>query len=120
MDPINSRNSVLATLRRELAANVERLRKTGRLREAQSSKAAEGSAESLEGALRRKIKSIDRKTKDGRLQAARTFVEVVLAAEFGEALVSDPGFGFFLQELSASLTEDADLRSKMDMMFDQL
>lgn len=123
MDPISNLNPVLDALRRQLAENIERLRKSGKLaaggRATRAEQPAAG-AEGLEAALRRKISALDRRSPEGRSQATRVFVESVLAAEFGEALLADPGLGELLGEVSASLREDPEIRAQLDSLLAEL
>jgi hypothetical protein len=120
MDPVDGLNPLLESLRRQLAENVERLRKSGKLGSAQAARPPQGVPSTLEATLRRKIKTIDRTTTGGRTQAARAFVQAVLAAEFGEGVASDQAFGSLLGELSSSLMADGDMQQRMEQMFDAL
>lgn len=118
MDPISNVNPVLDALRRELAENIERLRKSGKLTGGSASTRAQqpaaGRAEGLESILRRKIGAIDRRSPEGTARATRAFVEAVLVAEFGDALLADPGLGDLLGELSACLRGDPQLCEQLD------
>jgi hypothetical protein len=124
MDPINSLNPVLDALRRQLAENIERLRKSGALAASSSARGAgqpaAARADSLEAMLRRKLSAIDRRSPEGKARAAQAFVESVLVAEFGEALLSDPGLGAMLEEIAASLRDDPQLRERLDGMLGEL
>ena len=123
MDPISSLNPVLDALRRQLAENIERLRKSGKLaagsRAAGAGQAA-AQAEGLESILKRRISAIDRKSPEGRSQATRVFIESVLTAEFGDALLTDPGLGELLGDISASLREDPEIRAQLDALLGEL
>jgi hypothetical protein len=117
MDPISPFNPVLDALRRQVAENIERLRKSGKLAagaRGDRTEQAGARGEGLESVLRRKISALDRRSPEARAQAARLFVETVLVAEFGEALLSDPGLGDLLSEVGASLSEDPQLREQLD------
>jgi hypothetical protein len=124
MDPIGPLNPVLDALRRQLAENIDRMRKAGRLAagggQAAREPGAAAGAEPLEAALRRRVGPLERRTAEGRAAATRVFVETVLVAEFGAGLLSDPGLGEMLAELSASLREDAEIRDKLDAMLAEL
>ena len=123
MDPISNLNPVLDALRRQLAENIERLRKSGKLAAGGRAARAEqpaARAEGLESVLRRKISALDRRSPEGRSQAVRVFVESVLAAEFGEALLADPRLGELLGEVSASLREDPEIREQLDSLLAEL
>jgi hypothetical protein len=122
MDPISQFNPVLDALRRQVAENIERLRKSGRLAKnsAADSAAPRAPAEDLDSILQRKLSAIDRRTPEGRASATRIFLETVLVSEFGEALLTDPGFGDLISEVGASLREDADIREQLDRMLLEL
>jgi hypothetical protein len=123
MDPIGQVNPLLEALRRQLAENIERMRKAGRLGAAPAGAAREPGAaqtESLEAALRRRVGPLERRTPEGRMAATRAFVETVLMAEFGRGLLSDAGFGEMLNDLTASLREDPALREQIDSVLGEL
>lgn len=118
MDPISHLDPVLEALRRQLTQNIDRLRRSGQLGASSASagtaERAAGAAEDLEAALRRKLSAIDKRTAEGRIRATRAFVETVLAAEFGEGLMTDPGVGDMINEISGALREDAVMRERID------
>ena len=119
LDQISSLNPVPDALRRQLAENIERLRNSGKLSLSSRDAAAEQSAAQagdLDAILRHKLSALDPSSPEGQAQTTCTFVETVLAAEFGEALRSDPGFNVLLGEISASLREDPQLREHLDSM----
>jgi len=124
MDPISQANPVLEALRRQLAENIERLRRSGKLAAGTRSGAAAarspGAAEDLEAALRRKLAGIDRRSSAGLSAATRVFVETVLVGEFGAGLLTDPGFGQLAAELSESLREEAEVREPLERMLAEL
>ena len=126
MDPISGVNPVLDALRKQLAENIERLRKSGRLAAAGAGRAAGAAAgaaaarsESLEAALGRKLSALDRRSPEGRAAATRAFIETALVAEFGQGLLSDPAFGDMVAELSSSLREDPQIREQFDRMLNE-
>ncbi len=124
MDPISQVNPVLDALRKQLAENIDRLRKSGRLAAAgaaaSSGAASAAGAESLQAALARKLSALDRRSPEGRAAATRAFVETALVAEFGHGLLSDPAFGAMVADISASLREDAEVREQFDRMLANL
>ncbi|SRR5260221_14543508 len=121
MDPIGNLNPVLDALRRQLAENIERLRKSGKLGAgARAGQTPERiPAEGLEAIVRRKVAGLDR-SPTGRAHAARAFVEAVLVAEFGDAMLSDPALSDMLSELSAFLREDPQIREQLDGLLGDL
>jgi len=124
MDPISHLNPVLDALRRQLAENIERMRKAGKLAAARTEGARQPAGpagpQSLEAAVRRRVAALDRRSPEGLAAASRAFVEAVLVAEFGQGLLSDPGLGEMLAELSASLREDPEIREQLDRMLGEL
>jgi hypothetical protein len=122
MDPISQVNPVLDALRKQLAENIERLRKSGQLAAPGKTGAAQAAAgtESLEAALGRKLAALDRRSPEGRAAATRAFVESALVAEFGPGLLSDPAFGDMVADISASLREDPEMREQFDRMLTEL
>jgi hypothetical protein len=123
MDPISGVNPVLDALRKQLAENIERLRKSGKLAAAGTARAAGAAAagtESLQAALGRKLAALDRRSPEGRAAATRAFVESALVAEFGQGLLSDPAFGDMVADISASLREDPQICEQFDRMLTEL
>jgi hypothetical protein len=122
MDPISNPNPALDALRRQLAENIKRMRKSGKLAPspARGAEQPAARAKGLESVLQRRISAIDRRSPEGKAQAAYAFVESVLVAEFGEALLSDPGLGRMLAEISESLREDPQLRDELDGLLGEL
>lgn len=123
MDPVGHIGPALDLLRRQLAENIERLRKSGRFAAGACVGAARPAAQgapSLQEAFAARISSIERRSPRGRETITRMLVEVALLAEFGEGLLNDPAFGVMLDEISASLREDAQIRDQLDAMIEEL
>jgi hypothetical protein len=122
MEPVGGPNPVLDALRRQLAENIERLRKAGRLAPGARADAsgAAARAETLDATLRRRLAAIDRRNADGAAQAARIFAESVLAAEFGDAILTDPGLGDMVREVGRALHEDPATRAELDRLLGEL
>lgn len=122
MDPIGNVNPLLDALRRQLAENIERLRRSGRLAAASTAGRGERAAraEGLEPLVRRKVAALERRSPEGRRQATRAFVEAVLVSEFGEALLADPALGGMIEEIGDSLREDPQVREQLDAMLSEL
>ena len=122
MDPINQINPLLDALRRQLAENIERMRESGKL--ARGTPASAGSAEAsapppLDEVLAQRLAGP--KARGLNLAAAtRVFVESVLIAEFGEALLSDPGFGPLIDEISSAFREDPAVKADFEVMLEEL
>jgi hypothetical protein len=119
MEPISQVNPVLDALRRQLAENIERLRKSGKLAAGARAERAASSgagAEGLEALLKPRLAALDRRSAAGLAAATRVFIEAALVAEFGAALMSDPAFGAMVAEISDSLRQDADTREQLDRL----
>jgi hypothetical protein len=119
LDPISNLDPVLEALRRQLAQNIERLRKAGQLASSApgaASGARAAAAENLEAMLRRRLSAIDKRSSEGRVRATRAFVEAVLAREFGESLLADPGAGDMVNEIATALRDDAQTRERLDQL----
>src|SRR4051812_1729731 len=121
MDPINQANPVLDALRRQLAQNVERLRKAGRLGGGRAAARAGAASPrtSLDAALLERLGGAEA-GRLGAAAAARVFVETVLVAEFGAELASDPGFGPMVEEISNAFREDPSVREDFERMLSEL
>jgi hypothetical protein len=119
MDPVNQVNPALDVLRRQLAENIEKLRKSGKFTvraNAGAARPAAPDAGSLQAALALRLAGLERCTPQGRVAATRVLVEIALVSEFGEGMLADPGFGALLGEISATLREDADIREQLDRL----
>ena len=117
MDPIGPLNPVLDALRRQLAQNVERLRKAGRLGSGRA--ATRAGAASLDAALLERLGRADA-AQLSPAAAARVFVETVLLNEFGAQLASDPGFGPLVDEISTAFREDPAVKADFERMLGEL
>jgi hypothetical protein len=117
MDPIANLQPLLDVFRRQLAENVERLQQRSKSSGEPSGQRSEESPERVEGleaVVRRRISAFERHSPEGKVYATRTFVESVLAAEFGAHVLADPGFGRLVAEVSAALRDDPQLRERLD------
>jgi hypothetical protein len=120
VEPVNPLNPALALMRRQLAENIERLRRSGRFSAPVGARPTGAAAPGLQAAVAARVAGIDRRSPEGREAATRALVEVALLAEFGEGLLTDPAFGAMLGEISAGLREDADIRAELDAAIDEL
>jgi hypothetical protein len=122
MDPINQLNPVLDALRRQLAENLERMRKSGKLARgsaAATGRAAASAAPSLDAVLAQRLGGPQARGV-GLAAAARIFVETVLLAEFGEELLSDPGLGPLLDDISSAFRDDPATKADFELMLEEL
>ena len=75
---------------------------------------------SLGAVIGRRIQAIDPNDPDRRRKAFRVFLESVLLAELGEALINDPAFYQLVDQVQAQMQADADLARAMDEAADLL
>lgn len=123
MEPVGGSHPVLEALRRQLAENIERLRNSGRLAPGAEEGAAGTDAARpapLDEILRRRLSAVDRRSADWPRRARRVFVESVLASEFGDAILLDPGFGEMARTIDAALRDDALFSQQLDDLIAEL
>ena len=77
-------------------------------------------AASLGAVIARRVQAIDPDDPDRRRKAFRVFLESVLLAELGEALINDPGFYQLVDQVQTCMQTDADLARAMDEAADLL
>jgi hypothetical protein len=70
--------------------------------------------------IARRVQAIDPGDPDRRRKAFRVFLESVLLAELGEALINDPGFYQLVDQVQSRMQTDADLARAMDEAADLL
>lgn len=121
MEPINQLNPVLDALRRQLAENIERMRKSGKLARgpAAAGRAAVSAPPSLDTLLAQRLGGAQAHGL-GLAAARRVFVETVLLAEFGQELISDPGFGPLVDDISAAFCEDPAVQANFELMLEEV
>jgi hypothetical protein len=123
LEPVSGSHPVLEALRKQLAENIERLRKSGRLAPGAEESATGADAarpELLDEILRRRLSAVDRRSADWPQRARRVFVESVLASEFGDAILLDPGFGEMARTIDAALRDDALVSKQLDDLVAEL
>jgi hypothetical protein len=77
-------------------------------------------AASLGAVIARRVQAIEPDDPDRRRKAFRVFLESVLLAELGEALINDPGFYQLVDQVQTRMQTDADLARAMDEAADLL
>src|SRR5690349_5912155 len=95
MEPVDNVSKAMEVLRRQMAENLERLRRTGKLTSQTTAKpAADSSAmsASTQDIVTRKIRALDPRAPDFDQRAGGVFIESVLTAEFGDTLLNSPAF----------------------------
>lgn len=116
MEPVHNIAQVMQALRRQMAANLERLGQGGKLT---------GQAGPLSGtpsqrvqptvrqAMARRIRSIDPDDPGFLEKAALVFVESVLLAEFGEKLLNDPEFRDLATQVQSAMISNTEIREDL-------
>jgi hypothetical protein len=87
---------------------------------AQEQRSAAREPPSLGAVVARRIQAIDPNDPDRRRKAFRVFLESVLLAELGEALINDPAFYQLVDQVQGQMHSDADLARAMDEAADLL
>jgi hypothetical protein len=115
MEPVDNVSKAMEILRRQMTENLDRLRRTGKLPpQAPKSAASRGATpESVRETVARKIKAIDPRTLDYDRLATNVFVESVLTAEFGDALLNDPAFRDMLGEVQRTVLSHESVRGQL-------
>jgi hypothetical protein len=74
----------------------------------------------LNAVITRRVQAIDPDDPDRRRKAFRVFLESVLLAELGEALINDAGFYQLVDQVQTRMQADAELARAMDEAADLL
>lgn len=114
--PVDHVARTMALLRRQMADNLDSLRRAGKLAAAPSgSTAARASAKSVRETLRQRLRALDPSDPRHASKAMRVFVESVLVAEFGDSLINDPKFRDLIDDVTVAMLANgaltADLQS---------
>lgn len=81
---------------------------------------APGESASLGAVIARRVQAIDPDDPERRRKAFRVFLESVLLAELGEALINDAGFYQLVDQVQTRMQADAELLRAMDEAADLL
>jgi hypothetical protein len=115
MNPINPLDGLAELLRKRIAS--EGAGKGKRLGKSETADAARDaqrpSPETLRRRLETLIEAIDPDDPARAKKVARLFVENVLAWQFGEALINDPGFADLADEVQATLESEPGFVDKL-------
>jgi hypothetical protein len=116
MEPVDNVSKAMEVLRRQMTENLERLRRAGKLpsQAAPKSAASPGATtQSVRETVARKIRAIDPLAPDFDRLAANVFVESVLTAEFGDALLNDPAFRDMMREVQQAMLSHEQVREQL-------
>lgn len=80
---------------------------------AASPAAAEASSGDVAAVVARRVQALDRDDPDRHRKAFRVFLESVLLAEFGPALVNDAGFHRLVDDVQATMQSDRELAAQV-------
>jgi hypothetical protein len=121
---IDNTSELISALRSQLATRAEGLRNVGN-RTVDAGKnevrnAGPVSVEELRRRVGREIASLDMKLPANRRRARIIFIESVLTWDFGDELLNDPQFDFFVRDVEESLNANPDVAASLDKVLSQL
>jgi len=114
MSRIDSAGRIAEIIRRQVDALRDPAPRGASRTAGQSSRSAAGGAVSLGAVIARRVQAIDPDDPERRRKAFRVFLESVLLAELGEALINDAGFYQLVDQVQTRMQADADLVRAMD------
>ncbi len=125
-DPLSTVSPVMEILRRQMAENLDRLRKSATAGGTASGARALPQLGSrpvtptLRQTLARRVKSLD--TDDPQFQGKATalFVESILLSEFGEGMINDPEFRLVIREVAATMSTQPAIANDLAVLFAEL
>jgi hypothetical protein len=122
MDPINSLGRMIELLRRRVAetAPAERARRSTSDTGAAQGAPAAPTLETLKATIARRVGALDADDPGHDAQAARIFVESVIAWEFGDAVVNDARYRDLIEHIDGQLRSDAQVRRRFAAMLREL
>ena len=116
MEPIHNIAQVMQALRRQMAANLERLGQSGKLTGQAgplSGTPSQRVQPTVQQAMARRIRSIAPDDPGFLEKAALVFVESVLLAEFGEELLNDPAFRDLAAQVQSAMISNTEIREDL-------
>ncbi len=124
MVKIDGTSELISALRSQMASRADGLRS------AAASSTEGGKAdpagttpvtiEQLRQRIGRELRDLDLKLPTNRRRARIIFIESVLTWDFGDALLNDPQFGFFVRDIEESMSSNPDVASVLDQVLLQL
>lgn len=120
MEPIDNVARTLEVLRREMARNLEKLRREGKLSSSVSPRTQPTPPRPLRNTVARAIKALDVNDPRFAEKASSSFIESVLLAEFGQNLVNDADFRHVMHQVGIAMLTDATLRADLQHLVQQL
>ena len=116
MEPVHNIAQVMQALRRQMAANLERLGQSGKLTGKAgplSGTPSQRVQPTVQQAMARRIRSIAPDDPGFLEKATLVFVESVLLAEFGEKLLNDPAFRDLAAQVQSAMISNAEIREDL-------
>lgn len=119
MEPVDHVSKAMEILRRQMAENLDRLKRAGKLpsppapRIAANPGATSGSVREI---VARKIREIDPLAPDFDRLAASLFIESVLTAEFGDTLLNDPAFRDVMSDVQQAMLSHESIRGQLQSL----
>jgi hypothetical protein len=119
MTRIDSATRIAELIRRQADALRETASPPKAAGHAAAARAGAGGAQ-LAAVIARRVGAIDAADPDRRRKVFRIFLESVLLAELGEALINDAAFYQLVEDVQQQMAADADLARAMDEAADRL
>lgn len=125
MDPINSINQLMAILKRQMTERGEpSARNTGPSNTSTTQNDARRSTtkpgpEEIQRRIGQRLRNLEPGERLGN-RGTQVFIESVLAWEFGDDVLADPGFGELVASVREILVDDPDLQKSMQRLVEQL
>jgi hypothetical protein len=116
MEPVDNVSKAMEILRRQMAENLDRLKRSGQLPSGAALKPAANAGASLTSTqeiVARKIRAIDPRSPDFDAQAGAVFIETVLTAEFGDTLLNSPAFQEMLGTVRHAMLADETIHAQL-------
>ena len=124
MVKIDSTSELISALRSQLATRSDALRSSSTASAAagrpETRASVQISIEQLQERIGRELKDLDLKVPANRRRARIIFIESVLTWDFGDDLLNDPQFGFFVRDVEESMSANPDVASSLDLVLSQM
>lgn len=123
MDPIDSLSKLMEALRQRMSEKPARPDRQGRGERARQTITKRKTAKPSIGEIQRRVaERIKALNADGERdnKAVEIFLESVLAWEFGDELLEDPGFHELMRDVRDSMTQDPQLNAKLKALVREL
>src|SRR5690348_9858087 len=119
MEPVDGVTQAMEILRRQMAENLDGLKRTGKDPSRVATRPTVGSSAmspSIPEIVARKIRTMDPLAPDFDQQASSVYIESVLIAEFGDRLVNNPAFHDMLSAVQKTMLSDETIRIQLQSL----